>query len=96
MLLLLLAIIAAIAVVAAGGGGGLEPAEPDRRPTGALPVDGPVTREAVDRLRFSLAFRGYRMDEVDEVLDRLAGELEARDARIAELETALASGHRRG
>jgi DivIVA domain-containing protein len=40
----------------------------------------------VERLRFSLAFRGYRMDEVDDVLDRLTAELRARDARIAEME----------
>lgn len=96
MLLLILAVIAAIAVVAAGRGGGLEPAAPDRTPTGALPADAPVTREAVDGLRFSLGFRGYRMDEVDAVLDRLAAELETRDKRIAELETALASGPRHG
>ncbi|AIY01483.1 hypothetical protein ART_1884 [Arthrobacter sp. PAMC 25486] len=42
----------------------------------------------VDRLRFSLGLRGYRMDQVDEVLDRLRDELAARDARITELEAA--------
>jgi DivIVA domain-containing protein len=88
LLLLLLAVIAGIAVVAAGGGGSLAPAEPDRSPQGRLP-SGPVDRAAVDALRFTLAFRGYRMDEVDDVLDRLATELEARDARIAELERAV-------
>ncbi len=49
----------------------------------AAPVPGDV-----DRLRFSLGLRGYRMDQVDEVLDRLRDELAARDARIAELEAA--------
>lgn len=39
----------------------------------------------VDKLRFSLGLRGYRMDQVDEVLDRLRDELAAKDARIAEL-----------
>ena len=48
----------------------------------AAPVPGDV-----DRLRFSLGLRGYRMDQVDEVLDRLRDELAARDARITELET---------
>lgn len=43
--------------------------------------------EDVDRLRFSLGLRGYRMDQVDEVLDRLRDELAAKDARIAELES---------
>ena len=35
--------------------------------------------------------RGYRMDEVDDVLDRLAAEVQVRDARIDELETRLAA-----
>lgn len=47
----------------------------------------------VDRLRFSLGLRGYRMDQVDEVLDRLRDELAAKDVRIAELESALAGTH---
>lgn len=33
----------------------------------------------VDKLRFSLGLRGYRMDQVDEVLDRLRDELAAKD-----------------
>lgn len=41
----------------------------------------------VDKLRFSLGLRGYRMDQVDEVLDRLRDELAAKDVRIAELLT---------
>jgi len=46
----------------------------------------------VDRLRFSLGLRGYRMDQVDEVLDRLRDELAAKEARIAVLEESDA-GH---
>lgn len=80
LLLVLLAVIAAIAVVAAGRGGSLPDAVPDRSPTGTLP-EGPVDRAAVEGIRFSLALRGYRMDEVDRVLDRLVGELETRPAR---------------
>lgn len=41
----------------------------------------------VDKLRFSLGLRGYRMDQVDEVLDRLRDALAAKDLRIAELES---------
>lgn len=85
LLLLLLAVVAAIAVVAAGYGGSMPPTEPDRSPRGILPA-GDVDRAGVDGLRFTLAFRGYRMDEVDEVLDRLVVAIETRDARIAELE----------
>jgi DivIVA domain-containing protein len=85
LLLVLLAVLGVITLVAAGRGDTLPDASPDRSPHGALP-EGPIAREDVDRLRFSLGFRGYRMDEVDQVLDRLLTELEARDRRIAELE----------
>lgn len=40
----------------------------------------------VRAVRFGLALRGYRMRDVDDVLERLAAELAARDARIAVLE----------
>jgi DivIVA domain-containing protein len=40
----------------------------------------------VDALRFGVALRGYRMDQVDDALDRLRDELRARDERIAELQ----------
>ncbi|NYE95069.1 DivIVA domain-containing protein [Psychromicrobium silvestre] len=48
-----------------------------------------ATAEDVDRVRFSLGLRGYRMDQVDQVLDRLSYELDARDERIAALEAQL-------
>ncbi|WP_258062131.1 DivIVA domain-containing protein [Arthrobacter sp. B0490] len=44
----------------------------------------------VDAIRFGLGLRGYRMDQVDEVLDRLAAALEDRDAVIAGLRSQLA------
>lgn len=40
----------------------------------------------IDQIRFSVAFRGYRMDQVDEVLDRLRAELAAREAEIRDLQ----------
>jgi DivIVA domain-containing protein len=89
LLLVVLAVIGGIAVVATGRGGGLPDAEPDRAPRGELP-EGEPGRAAVDGLRFGLALRGYRMDEVDEVLDRLVDELERRGERISELEARLA------
>ncbi len=39
----------------------------------------------IDRLRFSAGFRGYRMDQVDEVLDILRDELADLDQQIAQL-----------
>ncbi|SEF03998.1 DivIVA domain-containing protein [Arthrobacter alpinus] len=50
----------------------------------------------VDRLRFSLGLRGYRMDQVDEVLDRLRDELAGKNLRIAELEALVAGTHDAG
>ncbi len=41
-----------------------------------MPVDGPLTPQDLRRVRFSTALRGYRMSEVDALLDRLASELE--------------------
>lgn len=87
LLLAALAVLAAIAVVAAGAGGSMGTSTRDRSPQGELPADD-VDRAAIEGLRFSLAFRGYRMDEVDEALGRLTDELEIRDHRIAELEGA--------
>lgn len=40
----------------------------------------------VGRIRFSLGLRGYRMDQVDEVLDRLAAALAERDELIEALQ----------
>jgi len=83
-----IAVLGGVAVVAAGRGQGLPPADPDR-PDVAVPEDRPLVREDVDRLRFSVGLRGYRMDEVDDVLDRLVDELDRRGERISELEARL-------
>jgi len=57
---------------------------PDAAPL-TLPPDRPVSPEDLEALRFDLAFRGYRMSQVDTALQRLSTELAQRDARIAEL-----------
>ena len=81
-------VVGAAALVALGGGGSLPEAERDRL-AARLPLDRPLGRADVDALRFPMALRGYRMDEVDDVLDRLGVELTHRDVRVAELEAAL-------
>jgi DivIVA domain-containing protein len=48
--------------------------------------DRPLQPQDVEHVRFSLAPRGYRMSEVDAVLDRLAAELADRDRRLAALQ----------
>ncbi|MEU2318372.1 DivIVA domain-containing protein [Streptomyces althioticus] len=78
-----------LAVVGGGDNAPLPEAEPERLQD-SLPPDRPVSRADVDRLRFPLAARGYRMTDVDDALGRLAAELAERDARIADLEFALA------
>lgn len=84
-LVVIVALLAAVGWLAIGGGGHMSEPEPDR-PDLALPGEGLLAREDVDRVRFSVGARGYRMDEVDDVLDRLAQEIEMREQRIAELE----------
>ncbi len=46
---------------------------------------GPLYRPDLDRVRLDLAFRGYRMDQVDAVLARLGDELSLRDTEINRL-----------
>jgi DivIVA domain-containing protein len=82
-----------------GRGEELAPLPPGATPT-RLPA-GQVRGEDVRELRFQQAVRGYRMDEVDWALGRLADELDRvaaeRDAllhRVAELESVLAPGAR--
>ncbi|MBD0671061.1 DivIVA domain-containing protein [Kitasatospora sp. NPDC091335] len=85
-------VVGGAALVALGGGGSMPEAAPDRV-SARLPQDRPLGKADVDELRLPMALRGYRMDEVDDVLDRLGAELAYRDARIAELE---AAAHLRG
>ena len=54
----------------------------DDRPDPVLPV-GEIRGDDLRRTRFSLAFRGYRMSEVDTLLDRLARQLDEPHARGA-------------
>ncbi|KUO17082.1 DivIVA domain-containing protein [Streptomyces dysideae] len=85
-------VVAAVTLAVVGGGEGdgpLPEAAPERLHD-PLPLDRPVNRADVDSLRFPLAARGYRMADVDDALTRLAAELAERDARISELESALA------
>ena len=64
------------------------PAELDRSPV-ELPDDRPVLGDDVRALRMSVAFRGYRMTEVDWLLEQLAQALEERDAEVAALRARL-------
>jgi DivIVA domain-containing protein len=90
LLLLALAVIGGVAAVALGKvRGGLD------EPTSNLPYrplpPGRVSAGDVDAVRFSLGFRGYRMDEVDAVLTRVADALNERDAELRDLRERLAA-----
>jgi DivIVA domain-containing protein len=63
------------------------PADVGRSPV-ELPDDRPVAGDDVRALRMSVAFRGYRMSEVDWLIDQLAQVLDERDAEIAALRAA--------
>ncbi len=67
--------LAVIAVVAAGAGAPMKDVSPDR-PVVDWPAGVPITPEVVRRATFSTAVRGYRMDEVDALLNALARQLE--------------------
>jgi DivIVA domain-containing protein len=73
--ILIVLALGAIAVIAAGRGTPMSPAYDDA-PDSLVPQDGPITGEDLRRIRFPLAFRGYRMAEVDALLERLAEERE--------------------
>ena len=83
--LLIIGVIMAIALIAAGSADSLPEAYADRRYL-ELPAERSLRPADLQSLRLAVGFRGYRMDEVDHLVDRLAYELELRDIRIAELE----------
>lgn len=74
--ILIVLALGGIAVVASGRGAPMEEVYDDR-PDAVVPAAGPLSGADLRRVRFSLAFRGYRMSEVDALLDRLASEKEA-------------------
>lgn len=87
LVLIALAVLGLTAAAAVGRiPGGLEP------PVRSLPPVGlpdPPRPADLDRLRFAVALRGYRMDQVDAVLDRLRDRLVAQDREIDRLRARL-------
>jgi DivIVA domain-containing protein len=72
-----------------GRGESQPPAEADRSPV-ELPDDRPVVADDIRALRISVAVRGYRMTEVDWLLDQFAQTLDERDEEIAALRAEVA------
>ena len=92
--LVVAAIVFGVTVMVSGGDPGLTPVEPDGRSL-PLPSDRPLGEEDVFRTRFDTAFRGYRMGQVDQALQRAAYDIGYKSELIGVLEaevTALREG----
>jgi DivIVA domain-containing protein len=74
----IVALLGVVSVVATGRGGSIGEVYDDR-PDSRVQAEGPLTSQDLARVRFTTAFRGYRMSEVDSLLDRLTAELEERE-----------------
>ena len=88
LVVLAMAIVAAAAPFGASTRGRMSSADPDVPPV-ALPEDRWAIGSDLDRTRFGVGLRGYRMAQVDEVLDRVSRDLVQREDYIADLATAL-------
>jgi DivIVA domain-containing protein len=88
LVVLAMAIVAAAAAFGASTRGRMSSADPDVPPV-ALPEDRWAIGSDLDRTRFGVGLRGYRMAQVDEVLDRVSRDLVQREDYIADLATAL-------
>ena len=78
--LVIVGLMGVVAVVATGRGGSMREVYDDR-PDVRVQADGPLTARDLERVRFTTAFRGYRMSEVDSLLERVMEELERRPPR---------------
>ncbi|MGY1885839.1 DivIVA domain-containing protein [Blastococcus sp. SYSU DS0753] len=79
-----------VASLLMGRGESQPPADPGRSPV-ELPDDRRVVADDVRALRIAVTARGYRMVEVDWLLDQLAQTLDERDVEIAALRAELAA-----
>jgi DivIVA domain-containing protein len=84
------AIVFGVTVMVSGGDSGLTPVEPDGRAL-PLPSDRPLGEEDVFRTKFDTAFRGYRMTQVDQALQRAAYDIGYKGELIGVLEAEVAA-----
>ena len=88
------AVVFGVMTLVTGGDPGLKPAEPDTRAK-PLPSDRPLVESDISRVTFDTAWRGYRMDQIDQTLRRLAYDIGYKSELIEVLEaeiTALREG----
>ncbi|MCW2138498.1 DivIVA domain-containing protein [Actinoplanes cyaneus] len=87
-------IVFGVTVLLSGGDSGLTPVEPDGQSV-PLPGDRPLGEDDIGRTRFDTAWRGYRMAQVDQALQRAAYDIGYKGELISVLEaevTALREG----
>jgi DivIVA domain-containing protein len=90
MVVVIAGVVFAVAAVAAGQGGTLAPADHELAGPPVDPRSADLT--TLTAARFPVCLRGYRMDAVDALIDRVGAELAARDAQIADLTARLSGG----
>ncbi|AGZ46277.1 DivIVA domain-containing protein [Actinoplanes friuliensis] len=88
--LVVAAIVFGVTVLVSGGDSGLTPVEPDGRSL-PLPSDRPLGEEDIFRTRFDTGFRGYRMAQVDQALQRAAYDIGYKGELIGVLEAEVAA-----
>lgn len=82
------AVVFGVMTLVTGGDPGLRPAEPDTRAR-PLPGDRPLLEGDVGKATFDTALRGYRMDQVDQTLRRLAYDIGYKTELIQVLEAEI-------
>lgn len=78
--ILVVVVVGAVGVVVVDRWGTMSDVYPDR-PDRTIPVDRPLTAADIRDVRLSTGARGYRMDEVDALLDRVEADLRAREGQ---------------
>jgi DivIVA domain-containing protein len=89
LLIAMVVVVAAVTLAVVGGDRAVLPETAPEQLVDPLPESRPVGRTDLEALRLPVAVRGYRMADVDDVLDRLGAELAERDARITELQARI-------
>jgi hypothetical protein len=82
------AVVFGVTTLVTGGDPGLKPVEPDTRAR-PLPSDRPLVEGDVSRVTFDVAWRGYRMDQTDQTLRRLAYDIGYKSELIEVLEAEI-------
>ncbi len=82
------AVVFGVMTLIGGGDPGMRPADPDSRAR-LLPGDRPLVEGDVSKTRFDVAWRGYRMDQVDQTLRRLAYDIGYKSELIQVLEAEI-------